>query len=486
MRKSRAETSFARLLFSPWVLLGAFLALVALMGGGSRSDIASLPALRSLSVCFLFLTLATAAQGCWRDVRVPLILLSALALWMILQLVPLPADIWSALPGRKLVFQMDTLLGEGDRWRPISMTPLLTVNSLLSLVPPLTALLAAAATPERERIRLWWAIWIFGVASATLGLLQFMGGQGSVFYLYRITNEGSLVGLFSNRNHNALLLCASILSAGWLLANYLPQKARHIVLIPALAGSIILFLLMVLVVGSRLGLICGMISLVVISIVIRSGFNKRPKAINQVPLPRTRVPRPGAIRRVALSATPFMAIVLVGGLFYLSDRANAISRLVDGDGVEEIRVAALPTVAALARQQWFTGAGFGSFADMFQIVEPDSLLRPTYFNQAHNDWLQLTIEGGLPAMLIVLGALLWIAYSIVTIVKARSKAGSMNMMEGITLGAAFGCFALGSVVDYPLRTPSLMVVLAVFVVILVRCRAEATGATSRSKATSLK
>ena len=484
--KSRALSPFGRgFSLRPWVMFGIFLMLVVLMGGGARSDIASLPALRSLSVCVLFLTLATATTGYWRDIRVPLILLSALALWMILQLVPLPAGIWSALPGRDLVFQMDTLLGEGGRWRPISMTPLLTVNSLLSLILPFTALLAAAATPANGRIRLWWAIWFFGLASAALGLLQFMGGEGSVFYLYRITNEGSLVGLFSNRNHNALLLCASILSAGWLLANQLRQKVRHMLLVPALAGSIMLFLLMVLIIGSRLGLICGMVSLVVISIVIRSGLRKRPKAINQVPVSRKRASQPGNMGRIALSMLPFVAIILVGGLFYLSDRANAISRLIDGDGVEEIRVAAFPTVVELAGQQWFAGAGFGSFANMFQIVEPDDLLRPPYFNHAHNDWLQLPIEGGLPAMIIALVALIWIASSLVAIVRARSRAGSMNLMEGVTLGAAFGCFALGSAVDYPLRTPSLMVVVALLVVILARCRAEAADAAPRSKAASL-
>lgn len=484
--KLRARASLGgNLRLNPWVILGVFLAVVALTGGGARADIASLPALRFFSVCFLFLTLATAAKEYWRDIRMPLTLLCALALWMILQLIPLPATFWSELPGRDLVFQMDKLLGAGDRWRPISMTPLLTVNSLLSLILPLTALLVAAATPASERMRLWWAIWAFGLVSACFGLLQFMAGEGSVFYLYRITNAGSLVGLFSNRNHNALLLCASILSAGWLLANQLRQKQRHMLLVPALAGSIILFLLMVLIIGSRLGLICGMASLVVISIVMRAGLGRRPKAINQVSAPLRRASRQSNVKRAALGILPLLAIGLVGALFYLSERANAINRLVDGDGVEEIRVAALPTVIELATQQWVSGAGFGSFASMFQIVEPDSLLRPAYFNHAHNDWFQLPIEGGLPAMLILLGALVWIGSLFVVIVRARSKAGNMILMEGVTLAAAFGCFVVGSAVDYPLRTPSLMVVAAFFVVILVRCRIDATRASSRPKAASV-
>src|SRR5690606_26911453 len=133
--------------------------------------------------------------------------------------------------------------------------------------------------------------------------LQFMAGEGSVLYLYRITNIGSLVGLFSNRNHNALLLCISILSAGWLLANQLRQKKRHMLLVSALSGSIALFLLMILIIGSRLGLICGMVSLIAISIVIRSGLDKRPKAINQIP--RARGGGEDKAKRILLGMLPF-------------------------------------------------------------------------------------------------------------------------------------------------------------------------------------
>ncbi len=470
---------------SPWLILGFFLALTALAGGGARSDIASLPALRSLSVCFLFLTLATATKGYWREIRTPLFLLLVLALWMAVQLVPLSVNIWSGLPDRDLVLQMDKLIGEGDRWRPISMTPLLTINSLLALILPLTALLVAAATPANQRIRLWWAIWAFGVASVGLGLLQFAAGEGSVFYLYRITNVGSLVGLFSNRNHNALLLCLAILSAGWLLANELRRKKRHMLLVPTLAGSIILFLLMILVIGSRLGLVCGLASLVVAFVVIRYGYGNRPKAINQAPISRPRASAKNNVARRLLSLAPVVVIVVVGGLFYLSDRANAISRLVNGDGVEEIRLAAFGTVAELAERQWILGSGFGSFASMFQVAEPDALLRPSYFNHAHNDWLQLPIEGGLPAVLIALLAIIWVSSLLIANIRARSKTSGMSLMETVTLTAAFGCFALGSVVDYPLRTPSLMVVAAFLVVLLARCRAEAIGAPSGSKAASL-
>lgn len=470
---------------NPWLVLGVFLTLTALLGGGARNDIISLPALRSLSVCFLFLTLATAAKGYWQEIRIPLFLLLALALWMAAQLVPLPVNIWSGLPGRDLVFAMDKLIGEGDRWRPISLTPLLTINSLLALILPLTALLVAAATPANERIRLWWAIWAFGVASAGLGLLQFAAGEGSVFYLYRITNAGSLVGLFSNRNHNALLLCLAILAAGWLLANELRRKKRHMVLVPALAGSIILFLLMVLIIGSRLGLICGMASLVVVFVVIRHGHGNRSRAINQAPVPGLRTSPQNTIGRRLLNAVPFVAIAVVCGLFYLSDRANAISRLVNGDGVEEIRLAAFGMVAELAGHQWLFGAGFGSFANLFQIAEPDALLRPPYFNHAHNDWLQLPIEGGLPATLITLAAVAWIASSLVANILARSKTSGMNLMETVTLATAFGCFAIGSAVDYPLRTPSLMVVAAFLVVLLARCRTEASGRLGRSEPASL-
>lgn len=468
--------------------LAIFVLVVALTGGGSRSDIASLPLLRGFATLAVFVMLALTPSAAWRGIRVPLALLGLLALWMGVQLVPLPPSFWSTLPLRDQIFAIDQLLGDADRWRSISLSPAATLNSLLSLIVPLGALLVAAALPAGERIRLWWAVWIFGLASVVFGLLQFMAGPRSLFYLYRITNEGSLVGLFANRNHYALLLSLSILAAGWLIANEMARKNRHMLLIPALMGSIIIFLLFILAIGSRLGLICGVGSVLLVYAVVRWSYRFEPKPINQIRTKRQQRSAPPArsvqLRRVLLNILPFAVLLGLAAIFYFSGRSNTVDRLVMGDSAAEIRVAAFGAIFALLKGQWLLGSGFGSFAGVYQIVEPDALLREDYLNQAHNDWLQLPIEGGLPAVLIFLVGVVWIGSMLIGAWRSRRKP-AVETIELVILAAAFGSLAIGCLVDYPLRTPSIAMVAAFFAVILIRHRTEVSNRNSAPKAASV-
>jgi len=466
-----------------WLVLLTFGFLIAVMGGSSRSDIASLPFFRASAVLFAFFALATTRTGTWREIRLPLTLLGLLALWMIAQLIPLPADVWSSLPGRDIIHRMDRLLGHVDRWRPISMTPSLTLNSLLALSVPAAALLLAAAIPVEERGRLWWAIWAFAMLSAAFSLFQFVAGARSAFYLYRITNEGALVGLFANRNHQALLLALGILAAGWLITQEFLRKHSRPVVVPALSGSILILILLILTIGSRQGLICGLLALTVIFGAIRWGSGQRAKAVGQ----RTAGAMPARpLVRVAVIVLPFVVIGGLIALFYWSDRSNAIVRLIDGDGdaAADMRFAAFGTVLGLLKSQWVLGGGFGSFAKLFQTVEPDALLLPSYFNQAHNDWLQLPIEGGLPGVLIALAGLVWLAVSLVSAVFGRGRATTPVKVEAMLLGAAFACLAICSFVDYPLRVPSLEMVAAFLVALSVKCRTRSAGIDEAAKPAS--
>jgi O-antigen ligase len=471
---------------SIWIL-GAFVAIVALMGGGSRYDILSVPLLRAFAIFVAFAAIALIPSQAWRGMRVPLVLLTALAIWMGIQLIPLSPDLWSGLPLRGQIFAIDQLLGASDRWRPISMTPSLTVNSLLSLCVPFAALLVAAVLPAGQRVRLWWAIWALGVASVVFGLLQIMGGPRSIFYLYRITNDMSPVGLFANRNHHALMLSLSILAAGWLISNEVLRRNRRPLLIPAMIGSIVVFLLFTLIIGSRMGLVGGAASAILVYAVVRWSYRFEPKPINQASARRGgRAAPPGRgnrAKRIVLTLLPFVLIAGLATLFYFSGRENAVGRLFDGDGVEEIRVATFGTITAMVKQQWLFGTGFGSFARVYQVTEPDSLLREAYFNQAHNDWFQLLIEGGLPAALIFVGGVAWIASLLISTWRARPAPIRGEMAEAVMLAAAFALLIAGAAVDYPLRVPSIMMIAAFLIVILVRYRDELFNSNHGAKST---
>ena len=485
-RTNHALSKEGVLLRRVFVLMGVFVAIIVLMGGGSRYDVASGPWLRAFAILAMFGAIAMTPASAWRSIRTPLILMGLLISWVAIQLVPLPPGIWTALPLREKIFAIDQLLGAPERWRPITLSPAMTVNTLLSLSVPLAALFVAAALPAGERVRLWWAIWLFGLASVAFGLLQFMAGPRSVFYLYRITNDTSLVGLFANRNHHALMLSLSILAAGWLIANEIARRTRRPLVIPALIGSIAIFLLFTLIIGSRMGLIAGVASSMLVYAIVRWSYRFAPKPINQVK-PRERTHhggpvRTGRIRGILLNILPVVMVSLLGVLFYFSGRDNTVGRFLDGDGVEEIRVATFSSIAALLKEQWLFGSGFGTFARVYQVIEPDALLQEAYLNQAHNDWLQLPIEGGLPAVLIFVAGAIWIAFQLIAAWRSRPTPLRVEVAENVVLAAAFAIVIAGSAVDYPLRTPSIAMTAAFLIVILVRHRAEISRSGRTTKA----
>ena len=71
-----------------------------------------------------------------------LLVLTALMLLVpLIQLVPLPPSIWTALPGRAPVADGFRLLGQPLPWLPMSLAPARTVASLLWLLPALAVLL---------------------------------------------------------------------------------------------------------------------------------------------------------------------------------------------------------------------------------------------------------------------------------------------------------------------------------------------------------
>lgn len=455
-------------------MLGFFAVIAVVMGGGSRYDIASLPFLRAIAIFLAFAAIAFTPMSTWRGLRIPLVLIAMLAIWMIIQLVPLPPEIWSTLPLRAPIFAMDQLLSAPDRWRPISLAPAFTWNSLLALCVPLGALLIAGALPAGERMRIWWIVWACALASAAFGMLQFMAGPRSAFYLFRITNEGALVGLFANRNHHAVLLAIGILAAGWLIADEVGRRNPRPLLVPALIGSIVTFLLLIFAIGSRTGLVCGIGSALLVYVLVRRSYRFEPKPINQVrgkqSVRQAAQARTQRLKRTFLSIIPFLLVGGLTALFYLSDRGNSVTRLLDSDAAEDGRVQTLAPILSLLKEQWLLGSGFGSFARVYQIIEPDALLQEAYLNQAHNDWLQLPIEGGAPGALVFLLGIVWIGFQLLGSLRDRSGRKGAKATEAWLLAAAFVVLAAGSVTDYPLRAPSMMMVAMFLIVILVRQR----------------
>jgi hypothetical protein len=425
-------------------LLLVLLFLCAIGGGSARADVLSLAYLRPLVI--LIIAGMMLAPGSWdfRGIRVPLFFLAALSAVMLLQLVPLPPDIWLRLPGHARFAEAAAAAGLPQPWRPISLTPDLTINSLMALLPAFAVLLGLAGTDETRWKMLVPVLIGAACISASIGIMQIGGGPESPLYLYRITHSDAAVGLFANRNHEATFLALALpMLRLWALEPVASRSHRRFRLISAAAVGLFI-VAMILVTGSRAGLAVGAAALIIALIIA-------PLRLRQDVAPRRRL-----LQTVFLAAPVLLALVVI---FF--GRAIAVQRLsMMADLASEQRIANAPVVVGIVRDFLPWGSGFGSFDPVFRIYEPDWALAASYFNHAHNDPLELVLTGGVPALLIALAFLLWWGLGALAawfpfrrrpqrVLLARAGAAMILLMF------------LASLVDYPLRTPLLTTVFAI-------------------------
>ena len=179
------------------------------------------------------------------------------------------------------------------------------------------------------------------------------------------------------------------------------------------------------------------------------------------------IPRQVALGRRSISRNAIFALlgVFLLGLVALSiaqGRSLSIDRLADsvGDDGTNLRADLAPILWKTISDQFPYGSGFGSFEDLYRTVEPVSLLSNRYLNQAHNDWAQFLIEGGLPAILLLTAVLVWLVQRAIQVFRAPPGRSRDLALLVLTVLIVLG---LASIVDYPLRTPAM----AVFAITLV-------------------
>ncbi len=457
----RIAPRHARKSIQLWILL-IYLVLVFFLGGGARPDIQSLAILRPLAIlvcCFAGFTLA---KRHFVQNRVFFGLALATILLVGLQLIPLPPQLWVALPGREIIAEIDRAAQLEGVWRPISMVPHTTWNAFYSLFVPLAGALLAVQLNRDEQYQLLPVVICLGVLSGMLGLLQIASAQDGSLYFYRVTNNGAAVGLFANRNHQAIFL-ACLFPMLAIYASGGTSSIERARVRAAFAGAVGLALVpLLLVTGSRTGLMLGLIGLLSVPFLYR-----RPAA---VALPSRRRRLGWAVGAIAGSGVIALALLAV-----LFARAEAFNRLMDSGALEDTRLDFWTPVAHMAWQYFPAGSGVGTFVEVFKLNEPGQLLQTTYLNHAHNDWLEICLTGGVFAMLLLLAALVawfWKSWHI----WRSAIAGGEEVGYGRLASVLLLMLGLASFADYPLRVPSLACLAAILAVWLERAQARSAHA----------
>lgn len=422
--------------------------LLCLVLGGSAQGIWTNAALQLGAVAIIAWALLARPAPPLSDAARGLAMIAGLTVLLIgLQLVPLPAALWTALPGRDFVVEGLRLIGAAPGWSPLSLTPHATMDTALTLLPPLAVLVAMLWTGAYRGA--WLAVAILAVilAAVLLGALQVGSADPltSQWYLYRRTNHGVATGFFANSNHMGALLVIGV-PILFALARDLRDRATNVraksaILLLAVSGVLVLLLGIVLNESLAVLLLGPPVVLASATILL---------------------PRQASLR------WPLAGIAVLGGLATLAAYVSPLhDRIVGGNmtSIEERQVMWANTASAIPDfLPW--GSGVGSFATLYPRYEAPETVTPTFNSHAHNDYLEIALETGAPGILLLIVFLIWWGARTRSI---WSSTAADPYAQAATIVTA--ALLLHSMVDYPLRTAALSAVMAAFLAIMARPRA---------------
>lgn len=431
------------------------------IGGGARQGRWSDAFVQLLSLAPLVVLAFGATRYDWRNAdRFAITVLSAVVLLPLVQLIPLPPSLWTALPGRETFALAYAAAGMDVPWMPISLDPAATWRSWLGLLPAVTVFMTCLVLDYRERRKLSLLLIGLGMGTVLLGLAQMAQGPESALRLYPFTNATSSVGFFANRNHHATLLTILIpLVAAWAVGSVGDRRGNRLF---AVAVCLIVFAVLILGVamaGSRAGVALASLA------AIGSFF--------LIPASGRRL---SGYAFIALAAAAAVGVILAVNFAFI----RILGRF-EADILADLRFTIAEVTASAVWTYFPFGSGFGTFEEIYRIFEPTEALLSAYVNHAHNDWLESVLEGGILSIAVMVAFVVWFA--------GRSyRAWRAPAIDGQTVDGALARAAtialllllLFSLVEYPLRTTTLSVIFAWLAALVIeplpgRDRREATG-----------
>lgn len=459
-----SETSWhSRLVF---LLLGALLLLAPLLRGGNRQ--LALAGLLALALAMLALLLGRVSlYGAGRLAGQPasamgqplwwwalVMLLAASPLWLgVLQLVPVPTPWWLGLPGRAVYGPaLQAAGGTLPAALPLSLNPQATWAALWSGVPLAAAFVAPLWLARGQLDRLLTVLLLAGALQVVLAVAQFASGAHSPLY-FGLLGQG-FVGSFANRNHLADFL--AMLVPLWFYAWLRLQRRGAGAGRGAARGPMLLllgfgFLVVILSTQSRGGILASGAVLLLSALLYVRSLGQR--------LTRW--------QRALLVALLLLFVLLALGSI---DVRGLLTRIEHGrlqSDAELRHTLALATWEA-ARSFWPWGSGLGTFESVFPRFQP--VLAPNYVNQAHNDYAQLLMELGAPALLLAGAVLLLAGRQLWTLRRAWRASRRLDAELGLRCFAGLGALALllHSWVEFNMHIPALAITASFLAGVFVR------------------
>lgn len=423
------------------VFWGGGLLIVAapLIRGGNRG--AALIGLEWLSLVVLLGVTISWAQGeraAWGAGRRRwgLLLLAGAPLWVALwQLMPLPASMWGALPGRTFYGDVLNQLGlNAPAWRAASLTPDATWVAVLAGLP-VVACLTLGLCATREQLKTLTRLWIAAaVLQALWGLAQLAPSQ----WLHFGSAFKGVIGSFGNSNHLASFLVMTLPMVVLEL-----RRALHGNRSRAQEGhagwlwGLVLFVLVLAVVAgqSRAGLTTAVLASLGALLLL-------PRSAGQRIALRWRLGAFGLVLLAALATVGTQGLRRFEGAVLATDAS--------------LRQQTFDATWEAAQMFWPVGSGLGSFAAVYPRFQPADL-GSMYVEHAHSDYVQLLMETGFLAPLLMGTALALLLAQARALSRRLDGRREFSREEQTILAAGLGLLALllHAWVDFNLRIPAL-------------------------------
>ena len=369
------------------------------------------------------------------------LLFAALPTVMLLQVVPLPPNLWTMLPGREIYAEGYRTAQLALPYLPVSLSPERTLQAATMTFVPLLAF-AIALTTTRRALRISLALL---VVAAGVGVLMGFYQTSSGLYPYDITNRGNGVGLFANANQAAVFyvtaLCAAAIFAIELASA--PRAPSPLLLLLGLAGVAAVMFAGVLSTNSRAGLGLFLMALPVLATALLFSVRKRARTLQFWLL---------------LASSLLLAILLSWAVATnMFDLTLATAREVD-------RPIIWARTLDLAWSFFPVGAGADTFVDVYPRMENPNAVTFLFVNAAHNDYLEWLFEFGILAPVFVAGAVVILIRGALRRIAAAPDLASAV----IAATTALLTVMLHSVVEYPLGVLAMSVPMTLFAAYLLR------------------
>lgn len=382
-----------------------------------------------------------------------------------LQIVPLPASVVRAISPATPALQDAYALVPFGVWRPISIHPEATREALELAI---TAALIFWAAREsfthggtRAAARLLACI---GFACALVSLAQHATAPATVLWKWTLPDARvTTFGPFVNRDHLATWLVLAIsLVAGYLTMHVSAhaigrtRQGPHATLL-ALSGAPALV---------ALGSVAAML-VTLAATLSRSGFIALVAAV----VVGTLLARPGGRRGIWVGVSAAVAMVVIAAWMNLEGLTERLVTTLSTQVTEPAgRLTIWRETIRLMRAFPVFGTGGGTFADAMFVYQQTA--RQVLFNQAHNEYLQVAVEGGAVMLALVVTGLALLARA-ARLRLADDHAPHRFVRIGACAGLAAVC--VQSLWETGLRAPANLLLAAVLAGLAIVSRRDAAS-----------